>query len=203
MEDDIVSSDNFLVFLNNALDFYNNNEKIFSISGYNFPIEIPKTYKEDVFIFYRSSSWGWATWKNRWDKAVWAGDIYKNFLSDKNLQKNFNKAGTDLSPMLCKQINGKIDSWAIRWAFTHFIHQGYCVFPTKSLVNNIGTDGTGTNFKRRTSKYDVKVSISYSTVKFTNEVKVNNDIEKKILNIVKPGLYTRFKLQLKSFLGKC
>ena len=33
-------------------------------------------------------------------------------------QLNFNKGGEDLTPMLIDQIEGKIDSWSIRWSYT-------------------------------------------------------------------------------------
>jgi hypothetical protein len=37
----------------------------------------------------------------------------------------------------------KINSWAIRWYASIFLNNGLCLHPTRSLVNNIGFDGTG------------------------------------------------------------
>ena len=50
LEDDIVTSKYFLKFMNEALDFYDADKKIYSISGYNFPIKIPKSYQHKIYI---------------------------------------------------------------------------------------------------------------------------------------------------------
>ncbi|TAG42976.1 MAG: glycosyltransferase, partial [Cytophagia bacterium] len=57
LEDDMISTPDFLNFMNDALLFYEAEKKIFTISGYNFPIKIPQNYQEDVFITQRASSW--------------------------------------------------------------------------------------------------------------------------------------------------
>lgn len=38
---------------------------------------------------------------------------------------------------------GRVDSWAIRWAASMFLHGKLTMYPGKSLVQNIGNDGTG------------------------------------------------------------
>ena len=47
--------------------------------------------------------------------------------------------------MLKDQINGKNDSWAIRWHASMFLENKLCLYPGRSLVKNIGLDATGTN----------------------------------------------------------
>ena len=51
LEDDLLTAPDFLKFMNNALIYYENNFKIFSISGYTFPINIPSDYKNNFYIF--------------------------------------------------------------------------------------------------------------------------------------------------------
>ena len=201
LEDDIVTSLKFLEFMNNSLEFYKEISSVYSISGYSFPIEIPPKYDQDIYFLRRSSSWGWATWKERWEQALWDNSFYKKKISDNITRKNFNIGGSDLTPMLVKQVNNKIDSWAIRWAFTHYLNNGNCVFPVKSLVKNIGTDATGANFDRKTSKYNVELDESDNKIKFTDLVHVNSDIEKQVRKIVRPGIITRIKNNLLSLLG--
>ena len=62
-EDDLVSSPDFLQYMNDSLDYYKKDNEIWSISGYIFNIDIPKDYNSDVYLSYRGSSWGWATWR--------------------------------------------------------------------------------------------------------------------------------------------
>ena len=133
LEDDIISSPSFLKYMNDALDFYKKDEKIFSISGYSYPIEIPDSYKNDIFISCRTSSWGWGTWKDRWEKVDWEVKDFDSFVRDKNAQSLFNQAGDDVTPMLKAQMWGKIDSWAIIWAYTHFKHNAFCLLPVHSF----------------------------------------------------------------------
>ena len=65
MEDDIVTAPGFLKFMNEALEFYKDDDAIISITGYCPPIEIPDDYKEDVFILPRLNGWGTGfIWKN-------------------------------------------------------------------------------------------------------------------------------------------
>jgi len=201
LEDDIVTSPKFLEFMNNSLEFYDEISSVYSISGYSFPIEIPPKYDQEIYFLRRSSSWCWATWKDRWEQALWDNSFYKKKISDNITRKNFNIGGSDLTPMLVKQVNNKIDSWAIRWAFTHYLNNGNCVFPVKSLVKNIGTDATGTNFDSKTSKYNVELDESDNKIKFTDLVHVNSDIEKQVRKIVRPGIITRIKNNLLSLLG--
>jgi len=147
LEDDLQFSEYFLDYMNNALDFYENNSNVFSISGYCLPIEIPTDYKNEVFLFNRINSWGWATWKNRWSSIDWKVSDFSHFINDKNLVKKFNQCGEDVTIMLLKQMLGKIDSWAIRFNYACFKQNKLNVYPIKSLVQNIGTDGSGSHVK--------------------------------------------------------
>gem|GEM_PF-5972555 len=54
-------------------------------------MEIPKDYKYDIYFNYRPSSWGWATWKNKWGNIDWEIKDFKTFIQDKNKQKQFNR----------------------------------------------------------------------------------------------------------------
>jgi len=190
VEDDLRVSVDFLSFMNAALDFYSQNPQVFSISGYNFPIDIPTNYHYDVYLSYRASSWGWATWRDRWNKADWEVRDYQEFKKDRSAQRLFNRGGEDLTPMLHKQMKGVIDSWAIRWAYSHFKNDAYCIFPVISKVNNIGKDGSGTH-SRKTHKYDVDINIVNREFVLTNNLKVNNGILHNFKKVVCPSIIRR------------
>lgn len=143
VEDDIVAHPFFLRFMNEALDFYADDHRIYSIGGYNYNFQIPQSYKKDVYIVHRAESWGWATWKDRWDNIDWKIGDAPSFFQSENKIKRFNRGGSDMSNMLKAQLNGEIDSWAIRWDYHMYKHNAYCLRPVKTLVNNIGFDGTG------------------------------------------------------------
>jgi len=146
LEDDLVSSPAFLTYMNYLLNVYNDKKNIFSITGYNHPKKIMKfsdSYPYSVYFNPRACSWGWGTWKDRWDKADWVVSDFEKFVQSTDLQKRFNDSGEDKSKMLIKQMKGKIDSWAIRWDYTLHKNDAFCVYPVKSYINNIGNDSTG------------------------------------------------------------
>lgn len=145
LEDDLHISHMFLKYMNRALDFYRNKQEIWSISGYSFPMKTMFCYPHDVFYSYRGCSWGWATWKDRFQSVDWNVSTYDTFLKDKKIQKRFNRGGKDLTPMLIRQMNHEIDSWAVRWCYEQSRQNKYTVYPVHTLVENAGRDGSGTN----------------------------------------------------------
>ncbi len=143
MEDDLLTSRNFLAFVNSALSTYEQRPDVFSVTGYNYPLQIPQSYREDAYLSYRSSSWGWGTWRDRWDKVDWAVNDYGEFLQDPRAQELFARGGDDLQQMLGMQMAGELDSWSIGFDYAHYKHDAFCVHPVVSKVQNIGFDGTG------------------------------------------------------------
>jgi len=136
LEDDLVVAPNFLKFMNDALDYYQHQPQIFSISGYTTPVQVRPG--QDVYFTLRASSWGWASWHDRWKNIDWAVHDFAVFDADPRAQRRFNAMGSDLAGMLRKQMQGEINSWAIRWVYHQFKHQLYTVFPTRSKVCNEG-----------------------------------------------------------------
>lgn len=193
LEDDIVTSPYFLKFMNEALDFYEDDKRIYSISGYNFPIKIPESYPHQIYISPRPSSWGWATWKDRWLTSEWLPEKVFDIKNRELLHNLMDKAGEDLAPMLLKAVENKINSWAIKWAFTHLIKNAFCVYPIKSLVQNAGADASGTNFTKITRKYEVEPDVSFREFVFTKDLILQKEINDQIKMIVKPGLLSYIK----------
>ena len=146
VEDDIVTHPFFLQFMNEALNFYEQDKRIFTIGGTCNNINIPSKYKYEVFISYRSVSWGWATWQDRWSLADWNIREY-DIIRHPNWWKihQFNRGGEDLYEMLLMQLRGEIDAWDIRWEYCIHSHQGYTLVPTRSFATNNGMDGSGTH----------------------------------------------------------
>lgn len=177
LEDDLVTSPDYLQYMNDALNYYRNNQNIWSISGYTFQLKIPENYNHDIFLSYRGCSWGWATWKDRWDQVDWEVTDYKEFTSNRVMRDKFNRGGRDMSPMLDMQMKGEVDSWAIRWCYSQSKLNLLTVYPVISRIQNIGLDGSGTH-SGITNKYD---SILYNSEKpcvFEN-IELNDEILKE------------------------
>lgn len=180
LEDDLITSPNFLAFMNQALDFYNQHESVMSISGFTLPIGFKKEYSFDMFFSYRASSWGWATWKDRWFDVDWEVSSYEEFLKDRKLQIGFNRGGADMCRMLKKQMNKEIDSWAIRFCYNQFRQNRLTVIPKISKVKNIGLNDRATHTKTKSREYKTILDVGkQSEFTFSSNIVVNNDINKQ------------------------
>ncbi|THB66153.1 MAG: glycosyltransferase [Gammaproteobacteria bacterium] len=174
LEDDIVASPVFIEYMNSLLSNFESRTDIFSVTGYNFPsttMKIPNNYKEDLYLSYRAMSWGWGTWKDRWQKVDWNVRDFQTLKNDKIKINQFNKGGDDLFPMLQRQMLGEINSWAIRFCYAHFVNKSYCIYPVKPYVKNIGFDGSGVHCNSKSGyKY-------YSDILAADLPAVNKNIE--------------------------
>ncbi len=123
LEDDIVVAPAFLNYMNDALDYYQDNHKVWHVSGWNYPIELET--EKDVYFYRLMQCWGWATWADRW--AYFEKDIDGMMASyDKPMRKRFNVDGYDrLWNQVVASKKGKINTWAIFWYATIFKQMGF------------------------------------------------------------------------------
>jgi hypothetical protein len=161
LEDDLITSPYFLTFMNEALAKFENEEQIGHIQGYCFPVpNLP-----DAFLIKWTGSWGWATWKRAWEKFNPNGQQLLDELKLRKLTKTFDFNGNyPFTRMLQRQINGENNSWAIRWNASLFLNDMLSVNAGKSLVKNIGFDGSGVHSGKddiwATKLYDEKLNIN-------------------------------------------
>jgi hypothetical protein len=148
LEDDLVTSPFFLRYMNDALTMYNDEENVVSIHGYIYPVrkKLPET-----FFLKGADCWGWATWKRGWDLFEADGQKLINELEARRLTKKFDFDGAfPYTQMLRDQIEGKNDSWAVRWYASAFLDGKLTLYPGTSLVRNIGLDSSGTHCSNNT-----------------------------------------------------
>jgi hypothetical protein len=140
-EDDVCVSPVFLDFMTNALNIYYSNPNVYCISGYVYPTE--EKLPENFFI-RGADCWGWGTWRRAWDHFENDGEKLLNEIKNNGLIKKFNFNGSvNYYKMLKLSTKGKLDSWAVKWHASVFLKNGLTLYPSHSLVNNIGMDGSG------------------------------------------------------------
>ena len=162
LEDDIVPSPHFLHYMNEALRFYKNDDAVGSIHAYSYPCRNPLP---DIFFLRGADCWGWGTWKNSWNLFEENGQILLDKILKSELSYQFDLDGTyPFTQMLRDQISGRNNSWAIRWHASMFLANKLCLYPGKSLVKNIGFDGSGTHCMQ-TDKFDSTESDTPITIK--------------------------------------
>ncbi len=156
LEDDLITSPNFLDFLNQGLVHFKDNEKIFSISGWSLDLPALKHSNHDYYCHYRLSSWGWGIWKDRWKKIQWEKSYFETFKKDSSLRRNFGKISADMPQMLLDYLNSTNNSWAIRACYRQFELGMYTIAPTRTKVNNIGFGSKATHTKNK-NRFDQKL----------------------------------------------
>lgn len=178
VEDDILTSPYFLKYMNDALDMYQNAEEVACISGYSYPIKgkVPQT-----FFIKGSDCWGWATWKRGWYLFEKDGQKLLDELKTRDLEREFNFDNSfPFNQMLKGQIEGKNDSWAIRWYASTFLKNKLCLYPAKSMVQNIGFIKDATHCSE-TNIFDVKLNLNevkLEKIETTENIKARKCLEK-------------------------
>lgn len=143
LEDDLVVAPYFLQFMNDALDTYQDEPKVGHIQACDFTQDpaLP-----DTFLIKWTGSWGWATWKRAWQHFNPDGKALLEELERRKLTYTFDFNGKyGYTRMLRRQTEGKNNSWAIRWNASLFLKDILSLNVGKSLVQNEGFDGSGTN----------------------------------------------------------
>lgn len=192
LEDDIVVSSVFLSYMNRNLRKFKNDTKVFSIAAFNYP-----NFSQENFLFHGKifNSWGWAIWKDRWNKI----DFYEDIELTREHKREIKKINPQLIDFVRLAKQGKIDSWAT-YAAIHQIRMNLStIYPSKSLVKNEGFEN-GTHFSGKsdfskrlqsTSLFDgdikeLKIAKKYTT-QFSKCKKRNGldkKLRKKLINIL-------------------
>ena len=177
LEDDLIVSPWFLTFMNEALEVYENEEKVMNVNGHLLKGKEPFP---ETFLLSFANSWGWATWQRSWKLFEPDGRKLLRRLEDEKLTHKFDFDGAyHFTRMLKEQIAGKNNSWAIRWNASLFLNGGLALNAGHSLVTNSGFDGTGTHC----DKYEL-----FATDLYSGQVKVEK------ISLLQENLEARKKL---------
>jgi hypothetical protein len=161
LEDDIVTSPFFLRYMNDALIRYANEERVMHVAG--FMPSMDSHDKPEYFFLRNSSCWGWATWHRAWRNFHNDPTPYLAEFGPKDILR-FNLDGThNFWGQLQANRDGLLKTWAVFWYACVFSHNGLCLHPRESFVENIGFDNSGTHCK----------SGSYLSVKLVSKYRPN------------------------------
>lgn len=176
LEDDCVVSADYFDYMQSILAFYSKNNKVAHVSGFGLPIK-KYTYLDNYFTPY-PCSWGWATWKEEWEKCnFYDWDYYRFILSDKKEKINFDLSGKSFSYFLGKLVDGEINSWLIRWYVYLYKNKKLCSWAYDTKINNIGFDGSGVH----KVKYDRMNQKGYKIIKNQYSFESDMNLNKKLI----------------------
>lgn len=183
LEDDLIPRPGFFEFMDSTLRHQYNNMKVWSVSAWR-PTGCGELQTSSLSAIKRPTSWGWGTWRNRWEGTTW----HLNPRVITNVHKSkWDICGNDLSSMFYLYTKGAINSWAVRWAAFHLIYDKYSVYPPFSLIINDGFDGSGEHC-------GIRQGIMNETVGDVAHVLIKaEDLERKGIHLDDPKLMQEFK----------
>ncbi len=215
-EDDNLFSVDFLNFMNKCLDKFESRDDIFSVNGYNYPINIPIEYSENVYLWIGNSAWGQGFWRKKFKEIEWSNELFQSeikfFLKDYTNVLKFNRIANTYIPALIHMQNINKVHGDIYICLYQFLNNMTSVFPVESRVRNIGNDGSGENCSALeddiystqsifTGCSDYNISnVIYSNIKIDNILKMyfHKSFFNKIntffrLFLINIGLYAKLK----------
>lgn len=144
IEDDLVLAPCALTWLNAGLSGYQSADNVWQVSAHQFAVPSLAARETGLFLNF-ATSWAWGTWERAWDCYDPHATGWEALASNAELRRRFDFGGYPYSDMLLRQMTGQIDSWAVRWWWSIFRANSMTLFPPRSLVTNIGFDGSATH----------------------------------------------------------
>jgi hypothetical protein len=146
LEDDLLTSVHFLEYMNNGLNYYVNEEKVFQIVGYTAPLKVQ--FRNTALFLPFTSTLGWGTWARAWKYFEKNPPDYVELKINRKLRNEFNLNHTfPWAEFLISQVDANVDSWGIYWWWSVFKQKGLTLFPDKTLISHIGFDQDATHTK--------------------------------------------------------
>ena len=151
LEDDCLPTNEFFWYCKWALKEFEKDDRIVSVSGFNFGYENP-TISFSRFM----NMWGWASWSKyalnidynieKWDSL----QFKKYFLIARLYRSIFqlDKVWTNYWYRVFNKIaNNELDTWDYQWIFYQLSNNMLTVVPPINLIQNVGFHEEGTHTK--------------------------------------------------------
>lgn len=157
LEDDTLPDKSFFLFCQEMLATYKHEERIWSISGFNFGAD--KRFMHQELLFARMMNmWGWATWRRTYQNVDyslkhWKKSSNRRLLTslllypdifDFNIDLNWINYWTQMFDKVAKET---LDTWDFQWIYSQLLAKGLTVYPPVSLIQNIGFSEDATHTK--------------------------------------------------------
>ncbi len=182
LEDDVVPEKIFFEYCRQMLEYYENDERVMLISGFNL-FEKDELFGEEDITFSRFSSiWGWATWKRAWKKYDYNIPDWKKIRSKKDFKKFLTKDAYNNFLLIFDDLQYHwYNSWGYQWQFTIFKENAVGIVPKYNMISNIGiNDIAGEHFgdtkerenlicKRKIFRYEANYKFKRNSNIFPNK----------------------------------
>jgi hypothetical protein len=158
IEDDVSVGPQAYEFMCRALDHWQTESTVSSVSAYNMvPVDHLSRPDDPVRLSRVMSSYVWGTWRERWT----AYDPEMTWFAEQSLSDLTKFFGSRVVAMRWRQhhrmvASGLVDSWAYRWVMSTWAKSGTSVVPNRNLIDYCGVVG-GSHTQRRRPWSELKV----------------------------------------------
>jgi len=154
IEDDLITHNQFLEYMNKGLELYKNHKKVYEIGGYSNTTSTHDITENRTYFLKIPTTWGWATWDDRWSKYHDGLMGIEQLSSNKKMKYLFNYNNSyDFFKLLNDTKKGIVKSWGIVFYWNIFRNEGLTLYPLETMVDQIGFDGSGENSKNYIANY--------------------------------------------------
>jgi len=196
-EDDNIFSKDFLLFMNKGLNTFEGRKDIFSISGYNYPFNIPDNYKDEIYLWTGFSGWGSGIWRNKWKMVDWDKDSTLNqlfsVLKKPSRILKFHNIANHYLPAILLMLEKKVIHGDGYLSLFQYLNGLYSVFPISSRVRNIGHDGSGENCGVTNTYISQEIYSGHSNYQLNYEIKPSPELDKMLQTHFKKGILSKSK----------
>jgi hypothetical protein len=199
-EDDNIFSPNFLDFVNQGLELFKGRDDIFSVSGYNYPIDVNPKLNPGYYLWTGFAAWGVGLWKVKWQKLNLSTILNIKDILNPFFIKKLNSVAGHYFPALLSAIETqhKPDDVLICYYLTK--NNLKSVFPTLSKVQNHGNDGGGEH-KNIDNKYKNQLidNNKLFDLKIIEGYEDNREINLHLKKHFKKKFKTKIKITIRYF----
>lgn len=142
-EDDLICVPGTYAYLCAALEQYQDNGRVMSITGWTHPLVTPGDVSIRPYFDGRAECWVWGTWARAWHGMEIDAKTLMEQCKDQGI--DIYRYGADLVKMAKAELHQNI--WAVRLLYLHILKKGLCLRPPWSMVEHIGFDDNATNTK--------------------------------------------------------
>lgn len=201
MEDDNLPNDDFFIYCDELLNYYQNDNRVLTISGDNW--FKGKKYSEESYHFSKYFiGWGWATWRRTWElydqnMSFWPkwkkSDEWKKMFPDKVEKRYWEKKFDSVSE---KNFNSM--AYVFTASLWFYSKDGLNITPSVNLVTNIGhgVDATHTTSLDGRAKIGVE---KLNKIIHPKTFKQNKKADEDLFNEHYGGRYLRMPFILINF----
>lgn len=203
LEDDTLPDITFFRFCDEMLAKYEDNQKIMMIQGA--PTMMPvimRSITKDSYFFssYPSIAWGWATWRDKWQK-YYDGDL-KNWPLGTQQKKLLRSIGSRREYRFWAEqwnrVKATMRTWDYQIMFAFFSYGLIAVVPKDNLVKNIGFNRSDATHAAGPSNWErLPLEQSAFPLKHPSRLTANLKYDKLRKNYVAPSFQRRGLHKLK------